>query len=327
MSAVEARSPDVSVVVPTRNRAELLPPLADALAAQEGVEAYEVIFVDDGSTDGTADVVRRLEATSGIAVRLLRTDSGKRGRAAARNLGWRNARAPLIAFTDDDCLPEPGWLAALVRGLAGSDLVQGLTEVDARQLHGSGPFARFIVITEFSWKFETCNVAYRRELLERLGGFDPAFKHLGEDADLGCRAVELRAKARWCPDAVVIHRVEHSGSRLTDWLNWIRYAQRCESAALIVKRNPSWRSHLFVRSFYKSYHAYTLGVLGAIVFGPRKPAATVLALPWLLYRVAIEPRPARRRWLGAVLPMTFVVDAAEVVATIRGAIRFRTFLL
>lgn len=327
MSGLEEGPPEASVVVPTRNRAELLPALAGALAAQEGIGDYEVIFVDDGSTDETPEVLSRLAVSSTIPVQVLRTGPGDRGRAAARNLGWRSAKGPVVAFTDDDCRPEPGWLAALVRGLASSDLAQGLTEVDPRELHGSGPFARFIVITEFSWKFETCNIAYRRELLERLGGFDPAFRHLGEDIDLGCRALDLGARARWCPEAAVYHRVEKSSSRLADWLNWIRYTQRCESAALVVRRNPRWRAHLFARCFYKPYHAWTLGVFAALGLGRRHPAAATLAIPWVLYRVVIDPRPARRRWLGAILPMAFLADAAEVAATVRGAVRFRTFVV
>jgi GT2 family glycosyltransferase len=327
MGSAEARPPQASVVVPTHNRAELLQPLVRALAAQQDVDDYELIFVDDRSTDNTADVLAKLAATSTVPLRVLRTTPDQHGRAAARNIGWQAAMAPVVAFIDDDCLPEAGWLAPLVRALTDSHVAQGLTEVQPEEVHGSGPFARFVVITEFSWKFETCNIAYRRELLERLEGFDPAFRHLGEDIDLGCRAIKLGARVCWCPEATVHHRVETSGSRLADWLNWIRYTQRCESAALVVKKNPSWRAHLFGRWFYKPYHAYAVGVFAAAVLARRNLAALTLAGPWLIYRVAVDPRPARRRWLGAVLPMAFVVDAAEVAATVRGAIRFRTFLI
>jgi GT2 family glycosyltransferase len=327
MGSAEARPPQASVVVPSCNRAELLEPLVRALAAQQDIAEYELIFVDDRSTDNTGEVLARLAATSPVPLRVLRTTPDQAGRAAARNLGWRAAMASVVAFIDDDCLPEPGWLGALVRALTSSDVAQGLTEVKPSELHGSGPFARYIVVTEFSWKFETCNIAYRREVLERLDGFDPAFRHLGEDIDLGCRAIKLGARVRWCPEATVHHRVETSGSRLADWANWIRYTQRCESAALVVKKNPSWRAHLFGRWFYKPYHAYTVGVFAAAVLARRNLAAVALAGPWLFYRVVVDPRPARRRWLGAILPMAFVVDAAEVAATVRGAIRFRTLLV
>jgi len=135
-------------------------------------------------------------------------------------------------------------------------------------------------------------------------------------------------RARWCPGAVVHHRVESSESRLADWANWLRYTRRCESAPLVVKRNPGWRVHLFARLFYKPYHAYVVAALGGLGLARRRPALAALMLtPWVVHRTFVEPRPARRRWLVAVLAMGFVVDAAEVVATIRGAVRYRTLLL
>lgn len=328
MSGVEAALPAVSVVVPTCNRAHLLRPVVEALAGQEGVGEFEVIVVDDRSTDATATALGELAATAGIPMRVLRTSADKRGPAAARNVGWRAARAPIIAFTDDDCAPQPGWLAALVKACDAAEVAQGLTEVDPDDASRVRPFARFIVITEFTWKFETCNLAYRRELLERLGGFDESLPFLfGEDVDLGWRATELGARASWAPDAIVYHQIHRTDSRVVDWVNWLRYVQRCRGAALVLKRNPGWRAHLSGRVFYKPYHAYTLGALVALALGRRRPAAGALAAPWLYYRLVVDPHPARLRWMSAALAMSFIADAAEVAATVQGAVRYRTMLL
>ena len=105
---------DVTVVAATHNRADRLAALLDALRAQTlGTERFDVVVVDDTSGDDTADVLAAAQARGDLALTVLRHATG-RGPAAARNAGWRAARAPVIAFTDDDCRPSPsgcrrGW--------------------------------------------------------------------------------------------------------------------------------------------------------------------------------------------------------------------------
>ena len=100
--------PEVSVVVPTHNRPAGLAKLVAALQGQDLAPArFEVIVVDDGS-----EPPARVDA-GGLALRVVRHER-PRGPAAARNSGWRAARAPLVAFVDDDCAPVAGWLGALL---------------------------------------------------------------------------------------------------------------------------------------------------------------------------------------------------------------------
>jgi GT2 family glycosyltransferase len=235
----------------------------------------------------------------------------------------------VVAFIDDDCLPQTEWLGELVKGTQDADVVQGLTDADPAEAPSSGPFARFIVVTEFSWKFETCNIAYRKAMLEGLAGFDEGFPlKFGEDIDLGWRATAARARLAFAPNAVVFHRVERTGRRVTDWLNWVRYARHCELVALTVKKHPGIRDHLYWRYFYKPYHPLALLALIGLVIAPRaRSSAIVLILPWVYYRSRVAPRPAPAKWLWAVLPMGLVVDAAEVVATVRGAAKYRTLVV
>src|SRR5918994_7700046 len=106
--------PAVSVVVATRDRHERLRALLDALAGQTvGQDAFEVIVIDDGSRDATPALLAERAAAGGLQLQVL-TQPSSQGPAAARNRGWRAARAQAIAFTDDDCEPVAGWLAALV---------------------------------------------------------------------------------------------------------------------------------------------------------------------------------------------------------------------
>src|SRR5437899_3890548 len=107
----------VSVVVPTYRRPTLLVLCLEALAAQDfDPAAIEVIVADDAADEATRQQVVDMAAKFGqtlIYVPVIATH----GPAAARNVGWRTARAPIIAFTDDDCVPEPGWLSTGVRAL------------------------------------------------------------------------------------------------------------------------------------------------------------------------------------------------------------------
>lgn len=333
-SDVGAGTPRISVVVPTYRRSHLLPGLLEALGCQEGIHDYEAILVDDSSGDETEEVLDRLQSQASFPVRVLRS-SRNAGPARARNLGWRAAKASVVAFTDDDCLPDPRWLAVLSEALARSDVVQGLTEVDPEGAVDRGPFARTMIIDRFSWKFETCNIAYRRDALESLRGFDERFPGpYGEDCDLGWRATKAGLSLAWAPGAVVLHRVETTGSRLGDWMlslkktRWTRYASR------MVKMHPQMRRNFSLRIFYQPYHLPAIAAvagLGMAVGSRRRPRAALLGLamtiPWLRYRLVVDRPPARGRWLWAVLPMALAIDIAEVGSVLEGSVRHKTLLL
>ena len=108
--------PEVSVVMPTYHRPVLLERCLRALLAQTlAPERFEVLVVDDGHDDLTREQVQAIAAAQPLPrIRYLRANSG-RGPAVARNFGWRQASAPLIAFTDDDTIPASTWLKAAMR--------------------------------------------------------------------------------------------------------------------------------------------------------------------------------------------------------------------
>ena len=141
------------------------------------------------------------------------------GPARARNDGWRLAAAPLVAFIDDDCEATPTWLERLsaAASAAPGAVVQGRTRPNPRELEAAGPFSvtRDVDGSGARW-FETCNIAYPREVLERLEGFDESFPEpLGEDTDLGWRALGAGGRRVFVDDAVVDHAVEDLGRPAT----------------------------------------------------------------------------------------------------------------
>jgi GT2 family glycosyltransferase len=308
-----------SVVVVTRNRSRLLESLLESLARQTlEPSRFEVIVVDDGSTDDTPGVLERMVEAAPYELRVLPQSAA--GIPAARNRGWRAAAAPLVAFTDDDCVARPSWLAELVE--AGSErdgvVIQGRTELAPGDDEKVGPFSRVLVVTEPNDYFATCNILYPRELLERLGGFDEGFL-TGEDTDLGWRAQTSGAGYRFVPEAVVNHAVVELGA-----VGKLRWAFRWSYAMRVLREHPEVRRTLTWGLFWKRSHALLALALAGALLSRRFVPAALLALPYL--------RSLRARCIGegyspAYVPYLALYDVAEVMAAARGAVRYRVPVL
>ena len=316
-------APRVSVVIATYNRAELLPRLIGALEAQTlPPSSFEVIFVDDGSTDGTVELLAGLARRSTLSIQIL-GDGRNRRQAAARNIGWGRARAPVVAFTDDDCVPTPSWLERGLEALGVAPrIVVGRTLPDPAQQHLEGPFSRTITVRDATY-FETCNIFYRRSDLEAAGGFDEAFsRHGGEDTDLGWRIRRRGVEGVFAPEALVHHDVKPSDLRAAtrDALKWTGIPR-------VVSLHPEGRSYLYGGLFWKPSHAGAIAAVAGLLLAPRKRAALALVIPWIWYRVRTAPLAEGRRQRWLVLPGALLVDLAEVTAMVRGSISSRTIVL
>src|SRR4051812_15985420 len=161
--------PRVTVAVSTYQRAASVRRLVEALECQSlDPTQFEVVIADDGSTDDTPAVLQQLALTSPLDITILRSDRNC-GQAAGRNRAWRAARAPVVAFTDDDCQPQPKWLEAGLEAMAHSKIVVGRTAPPPEQIPmTAGPFARTLRVEEARF-FQTCNVFYRKADLEAAG--------------------------------------------------------------------------------------------------------------------------------------------------------------
>lgn len=233
----------VAVVMATYRRPELLTRCLEALLRQSlPADDYEVIVVDDsgdsleGRDPETRAAVERIAARTGgrPCVRYLPAPhlEGRRGPAAARNAGWRATLAPLIAFTDDDTVPDPHWLREGLRAMQGPQVaVSGRVVVPL-----DGPptdHARNTAGLEQA-EFVTANAFVRRDALVRVGGFDERFRRAWrEDSDLHFSLLDQCGPVGWAPRAVVVHPV-----RRMPWGASISQQANVAFDALLYKKHP-----------------------------------------------------------------------------------------
>jgi glycosyltransferase involved in cell wall biosynthesis len=198
----------VSVVVPAYNAEATLEAALVAILAQDyPPERYEVIVVDNGSIDRSAAIAGR------FASRVLILREARRGASAARNVGIRAARHPYVAFTDADCVPDPGWLRELVAAATGpdaADLVGGRIVAHAPR-SAVETFAASLMDQERAIRVYrppsvvTANLIVRRTLFDTIGFFDESLRR-GQDVDLAYRAhFRHQATFAYAERAVVAH--------------------------------------------------------------------------------------------------------------------------
>jgi GT2 family glycosyltransferase len=203
---VPVPEPELSVIVPVRNGARALPTLLWSLERQSlARDRFEVVVVDNASSDATAAVARSRGAT------VVHEPIANRSRA--RNRGVAVATSRLYAFTDADCVARPEWLEALLACAGTAPLVAGAVElrVSARP-NAIERFERLWRFGQEAWVRQgwaaTANLLVDAEAFEAVDGFDPSWRHIGEDVDFCVRARAAGFELGYCPRAVVDHRGE-----------------------------------------------------------------------------------------------------------------------
>jgi glycosyltransferase involved in cell wall biosynthesis len=312
------------VVIPARDAAATLPRTLECLAAQQGAPEFEVIVVDDGSTDSTAEIA------GSAGVRLVQTEGV--GSGQARNLGVREASGDVIAFTDADCFPTPGWLAAALRHIESADLVAGAVAPDPST--PLGPFDRTVWVERETGLYETANLLIRRELFERIGGFERWLEsdgpkrgwtnpELAEDVWLGWRARRDGARTTFAPDALVHHAVHRRGAG-----GYLAERQRAQHFPALAARVPELRDQFFYRRLFLSkrtamFEAAALGAAAAAAIGT--PLPLLAAAPYARH-LARRARPFRKR-APLVAAVDVAADAVSVGSLVYGSVRSRSLLL
>jgi GT2 family glycosyltransferase len=226
--------PTVTVVIPTFNRADLLRLCLHALDNQSiARDAFEIIVVDDGSTDCTAEYLNEREAQVGPAFAWCQQSHA--GPSAARNLGLQRARGTFIAFTDDDCVPHQHWLAELLSEMPDDERRAGIggkirrfdDNLVGRYIDNAGLMSSWVEdgVVEY---LITANALFRADALREIGGFNTNLGRTlrtrlalggGEDVDVGYRLRDAGYQLAVTEAGVVAHHHHDSVSSFY-WMCW-----------------------------------------------------------------------------------------------------------
>jgi glycosyltransferase involved in cell wall biosynthesis len=235
-----SRAPRVSVVVASYNGGKTLRTCLTSLQ-QLRYPDYEVILVDDGSTDDTPEIARVFPA-----VRCIRQEN--RGLSAARNAGVAAATGDLVAFTDSDCRVDEHWLYYMVNDLLRGDyaamgghnfLPPDDSPVAAAVMASPGGPAHVMLTDEEAEHIPGCNMLFHKWALEEIGGFDPVFRKAGDDVDVCWRLLERGRRIGFCHAGFVWH---YRRSTIRAYLRQQRgYG---EAEALLARKHPEYFSPL-----------------------------------------------------------------------------------
>ncbi len=319
---------EVSVVVPTYQRNDLLLRCLAALATQSyDLTRYEIIVADDDASDETRRLVKQWAGQAQVCVRYVPVTHAH-GPAAARNAGWRAARGAIVAFTDDDCIPDVDWLragtAAFEKEVAG---VWGRIKMplpaeptdyerDAAQLQEA--------------EFATANCFYRRDALAAVGGFDERFTMAWrEDSDLFFSLMERGFKLGRADQAVVTHPL-----RPAYWGVSVAQQRKSMFNALLYKKHPQlYRERIQPAppvQYYFSIVALVIAVAGVLTLDPWMAGSGTIA--WALvtagfcaWRLRDTSRSARH--IAEMITTSALIPPLAVWWRVCGAFRFRVWFL
>lgn len=331
--------PRISVVIPSYNRLDSLCDTLHGLAAQSLPSAcFEVLVIDNASTDGTLDHVQSMAPGMPYSLRVHRIPGENRGPAPARNFGVELALGEVIAFTDSDCRPDPRWLQA---GLAAFDdaevaFATGVVDFKPEQMDRLGFFARHTVVSGFEHPtYPTANAFYRKDVFVQFGGFDELLSFpsiLGvameaADTDLAWRIKEAGHRNAFVPSAIIHHEVQIVSPR-----DWLLEPLRLFLVPALVKSHPGLRSTLLTHGvfFYRGSIGYYIALVAVIAIGTVWPSL-LLALPILLMALAAAKARSLRPNVVLMRAGQIALNAMRIYvmsfALIGGSLRSRALVL
>ena len=264
--------PDVSIILATRNRAASLRQALERLAHQDtgGRFTYDVLVIDNNSTDATRSVVTELARVFPVPLRYVHESTA--GKSFALNAGLRRAAGSVLAMTDDDVLPEPGWLAGLWSCLTqeNADAVTGrmlpkwdaplpawMTQEMARDVNRLGiGCVDHGAERRRSWERQDCrwvggNLAIRRDAAQRVGFFNTRLAR-GQDSDYYDRCLQRGLRVAYEPSAMARHRIDAARLTVPAFRRWRRRQGYYEASLLPWKPThlftimPLWRVRLTI---------------------------------------------------------------------------------
>lgn len=315
--------PTISVVICTYNRAETLRRAVDSVIRQEtgGSFSFEVVVVDDGSTDNTPEVIESL--ASGAATPVRRVFEGSGGCIpVTRNRGIAEARGEWVAFFDDDQIAEPGWLKGLLEAARRLNvfLVGGPRRLDVpgERLERLGPERRAMLgeemypaePIEFDGKRlpTTGNLMIHRRVFEAIGTFDVSMAFSGEDADLLRRARAAGFPIWTAPGAMVVHLIPEYRLDL-EYFRWVSYRWGANFSRMDLKDHGL--TGMLGRSAARAAQALLLHAPRQVLAALGKDEARYGDLRCLLWRAEGYCRQALRTLSPTLFPQAAFFDRLE----------------
>ncbi|HEU4979340.1 MAG TPA: glycosyltransferase, partial [Solirubrobacteraceae bacterium] len=295
-----SEGPAVSVVVASHGRPLRLRWLLNALEEQTLREPWEAIVVHDYDAPTARRILEAHALCAAGTLRAIAIEPGTGSPSRQRNIGWRAASGELVAFTDDDCRPEPEWLERLlaVARCAPGRIVQGRVRAEPHEAAIlAAPHVRTLWIDPVGRYAQTANILYPRALLERLGGFDER-AIAGEDVGLSLRARRAGVAIEGATEAIVNHAVESHTLPGIVRQNW-----KWRHLAYLVRRHPEFRRQMPLGLFWDAEHLRTTAALAGLLGARRHPALLALAAPYAVRALGRRgPQPRRRALALAELP-------------------------
>jgi len=309
-----AWTPKVSIVICAYNAERTMRQCLESLRRLD-YPNYEVIIVDDGSHDATAQI-----AANFPEFRLIRQPN--KGLSAARNVGLHAALGELIAYTDSDCVVDPHWLAFMVRAMAegGLDGCGGPNYaphedgwIEGCVAASPGAPSHVLIGDERAEHLAGCNMLFRKAALEDAGGFDPQFTAAGDDVDICWRLMDAGYVLGYCPSAFVWHfRRNTIIRRVRSAAQFQRVDEMPLSVLKVAPITAEWNlaaaalvvlSLLLGVTIAPALAALAAGLLWAAYYAVRAPLekchrslASRLLIGWLAYSGSIVRTVARYRW-------------------------------
>jgi glycosyltransferase involved in cell wall biosynthesis len=327
--------PTVTAIVPTFNRAASLAETLRALAAQDyPYDRYEIVVVDNSSTDNTEEVVELARRASPVPIRYFRKEN--RGPAVSRNYAIARSTGEVLAFTDSDCQMPADWVRTGVANLReGVGFVAGPVLPVNHPDRIPGFFAHQIDHGREDFIYATANVFYRRSIVEALGGFNESFGAYpwgtpvgGEDTDLAWRVKRAGFRSVFAPGNAVYHEATTLPAK-----TWLIEPIRAQVLPRLVRNLPELRSGLWHRYFLSRANAlYDLAVVGCVfALLTRRKRPLALVLPWVWDQRSMIERDvvAPKRWWRVPFKYALIWEryTVQTLALIYASIRHRTIVL
>ena len=316
--ALGAAPPRISVVVCTYNGARTLPETCSALAALDYPDV-EVIVVDDGSTDDSAAIAAR------FGFRVISTEN--QGLSAARNVGMHAATGEIVAYVDDDAMPDPHWLTYLAAAFQSHDWVAvggpnlpvpGDGVVADAVAAAPGNPSHVLYDDRSAEHIPGCNSAFRRDALLEIGGFDPRFRAAGDDVDVCWRLQGKGGAIGFSPAAMVWH---HRRGTARGYLRQQRGYGRAE--AMLERKWP------------ERYSAGGHVTWRGRIYGPGESHRSAGPLRWRVYHGVWGTAPFQRLYAPpagevstiALMPEVYLAIACVALLVALGALWWPLLLL